>query len=318
LRVECDIAHDVGAKLVLYLLALRERLREVRAFFRSPLRVSFATSADASTARVLLYGVPFADWNATLSDGALWRDVKGVAGVWRRPALPILAALIAGPPGIVIPIKTGHARRLPRGWRALVPNDASIQALGNKIRFAAYMAAHGFGDACPITYAGPADAVFPCVLKLADRSASWGVVVAHSRAELDALLESPTYHGRAFTLQALVPGPTEYATYCVCKDGAILWHCTFVTEVAGPETIKSEDTVLSRCKIETPAPIVRAIERVLAPLAYSGPCNLDYKLAPDGTIRIFEINPRLGGTLVMPQYGAELKQALNAIVANAR
>ena len=90
-----------------------------------------------------------------------------------------------------------------------------------------------------------------------------------------------------------------------------------MTEVAGPDTIKSEDNVMRRWTIATPDAIVRQIEAVLAPLAYNGPCNLDYKLDPDGKIRVFEINPRLGGSLMMPQHGEELRQALACIVANA-
>jgi len=223
----------------------------------------------------------------------------------------------AGGRRIVIPSKTSHARRRPRGWRALCPDEDSIHALGNKRRFAAYMAANGLGDYCPATYASIDDAVYPCILKRLDRSASWGVAVVHSRAELEAQLRSPVYRGYPYTLQALVPGSTEHATYCVCKDGAILWHCTFLTEVAHADTIKSEDSVLRRWKIATPEPIVRQIETVLAPLAYSGPCNLDYKLGDDGKIRVFEVNPRLGGSLMMPQYGEELRQALACIVANA-
>jgi len=68
---------------------------------------------------------------------------------------------------------------------------------------------------------------------------------------------------------------------------------------------------------ETPGPVVRQIEKVLAPHAYSGPCKFDYTLGPDGTIRIFKINPRLGGSLMMPQYGENLRQALSCIVDNA-
>lgn len=310
------------ARCALLIAGLRLRMREVRSFFRFPLRVPIVTAAGGGAACVLLYGVPYADWNAPLADGTLWAGVTGVASVIRLPALPVVSNLLArfaarGARQIVVPTKTGHAKRLPHGWRALCPDEASVQTLGDKRRFAAYMAAHRFGDYCPATFAGVEDAAYPCVLKRADMSASWGVVVVRSRAELEAQLDSPVFNGRPYVLQALVPGSTEHATYCICKDGAILWHCTFLTEVAAADTIKSEDSVLRRWKIGTPESIVREIESVLAPLAYSGPCNLDYKLGRDGKIKVFEINPRLGGSLMLPQYGEELRQALSCIVANA-
>ena len=309
-------------RLALLLSDLRLRLREVRSFLRFPLYVPLVATAGGSAACVLLYGVPYADWNAPLSDATLWAGVSGVTSVVRLPALTVVSGLLArfvarGARQVVVPTKTGHAKHLPRGWRSLCPDAASIRALGDKRRFAAYMKANGLGDYCPLTYADPDDAAYPCVLKRADLSASWGVVVVHSRAELEAQRQSPVFDGHPYTLQALVPGSTEHATYCVCKNGAILWHCTFLTEVAAADTIKSEDSVLRRWKIETPAPIVREIESVLAPLAYDGPCNLDYKLGRDGRIKIFEINPRLGGSLMLPQYGGELRQALSCIVANA-
>ncbi len=308
------------AKLRLYLLGLRERQRTIRTFFRFPLRLQIAVPAGARTARVLIYGIPFADWNAALADRAMWEKVPGVARVLRLPGLPILATLISRSTGerrIVIPTRTAHAARLPRGWHSLSPNDASIHAFGDKRRFAAYMQANGFGDYCPATYLDPADAVFPCVLKRVNKSGSWGIVVVHSRAELETQLQTALFRNWPHTLQALVADRTEHATYCVCKGGAVLWHCTFLTEVDRPDVIKAEGNVVRRWTIATPEPIVRQIERVLAPLAYTGPCNVDYKLGSDGKIRIFEINPRLGGSLMMPQHREELRQALACIVDNA-
>lgn len=313
----------VNAKLRLHLIGLRERLRETRAFLRFPLHVRLAAPAGEEATHVLLYGVPYADWNAPLADGALWASMHGVASVFRLPALPVISALIArfvgrvGPRRIVIPAKTAHAARLPGGWHSLSPDAGSVHALDDKLRFADYMAANGFGDYCPAPYAGVAAAIYPCVLKRTDLSSSWGIVVVNSRDELEAQLQSPLFKGHRHALQALVAGQIEHATYCICKDGAVLWHCTFMTEVASPDTIKSEDNVLRRWTIATPDAIVRQIETVLAPLAYNGPCNLDYKLGPDGKIRVFEINPRLGGSLMIPQYGEELRQALACIVANA-
>ena len=42
-----------------------------------------------------------------------------------------------------------------------------------------------------------------------------------------------------------------------------------------------------------------------------------YKIAPDGSVRFFEINPRFGGSLLQPRQRAELRQALNCIFENA-
>jgi hypothetical protein len=44
--------------------------------------------AMGTAGSVILYGIPYADWNATLSDRGLWSKVLGVAQVRRLPATP--------------------------------------------------------------------------------------------------------------------------------------------------------------------------------------------------------------------------------------
>jgi len=56
---------------------------------------------------------------------------------------------------------------------------------------------------------------------------------------------------------------------------------------------------------------------MLRPLAFSGPCNADYKLTVDGRLQIFEIDPRLGGTLMLPSQSDQLRAALACIIEHA-
>jgi len=179
------------------------------------------------------------------------------------------------------------------------------------------MAANGFGDFCPRTYGGPQEAVFPCVLKRTDLSANLGVVIAQSATHLDELLQTRTFQGHPYLLQALVQGNVEYATYCVCTNGRVLWSCSFATDTGSPVAIKREDNSIQRQAIDTPDPVLRQIEAILLPLAFSGPCNVDYKLSADGRMQIFEINPRLGGTLMLPAQAMELRAALTCMIEHA-
>jgi carbamoylphosphate synthase large subunit len=84
-----------------------------------------------------------------------------------------------------------------------------------------------------------------------------------------------------------------------------------------PLAIKREDIAVRRQAIATPDPVRRQIETVLRPLAFSGPCNVDYKLLADGRMQIFEINPRLGGTPMLPAEAMELRAALACIIEHA-
>ncbi len=97
----------------------------------------------------------------------------------------------------------------------------------------------------------------------------------------------------------------------------MLWSCSFATDTGSPIAIKREDNAVCRQAIATPAPVLRQIEAVLLPLAFSGLCNVDYKLSADGRMQIFEINPRLGGTLMLPAQAMELRAALACIIEHA-
>lgn len=298
--------------LAIQLKILLVRLQEVRTFFRFPRQIKFG--AVSSCRRVVLYGIPYADWNATLSDRALWAHIADIAQLRRLPANPFGSG--ARPGDIVVAMKTNHIRRRP-GGSALEPTALAISTLEDKAKFAAYMAASGFNDYCPQTYADRQEATFPCVLKRTDLSASLGVAIVQSSAHLDELLRSPTFEGRPYILQAAVAGNVEYATYCVCKAGRVLWSCSFATDVGSPVAIKREDNAVRRQAVATPDTVIRQIEAILRPPALSGPCNVDYKLSSDGRVQIFEINPRLGGTLMLPAQAEHLRSAMACIIEHA-
>jgi carbamoylphosphate synthase large subunit len=57
-------------------------------------------------------------------------------------------------------------------------------------------------------------------------------------------------------------------------------------------------------------------ESIIKHLNYSGPCNIDFKLI-NGTPKIFEINPRLGGSLMVSENLSALTQILKIIIQRA-
>jgi carbamoylphosphate synthase large subunit len=215
-------------------------------------------------------------------------------------------------------MKTSHTVDAPRRYRNLIPDRRSALILADKNAFQSYMAENGLMAYAPTTYASSDEAIFPCVVKRLDLSASVGVEIAASRAHLAEILQSGLFSGHPSLLQALVPGILEYATFCICDGGRILWDSTFVSTMSGPAVIKNEDNGKDRRIVTTPVEVLKQFETVLAPLNYRGPCVIDYKIADDGRVRIFEINPRLGGTLLLKSNAWLLRQALGHILAAAR
>lgn len=298
---------------------LVNRLGRRGAMYERPVHLEFHDKARQPGVpdRVVILGAFFSDWNAALVDRALWQSIAGVTEVVRAIRPADIAAL--GPPDgrtVVVPLGEDHIRQCPAGYPSLVPDDRALEVLGNKRRFARFMEEEGFSALCPKTY-DLGDVEFPCVLKRLDQNAAYGVELVNSPQELDRQLRSHVFAAREHLIQAFVPGDTEYATHCVCKDGEILWSCTFSRAMGSTPRIGGldHDAVVP----VTLAPSVRRqIADVLARLRYSGPCCVDHKIRDDGSVAIFEINPRFGGSLMTTANRAFLGQALSCIITNAR
>jgi hypothetical protein len=295
---------------------LRYRIGEIRTFGRYARRLQFAP-VGGEDLTVILYGIPYGDWNAMLSDADIWRSLKGVREVRRVPAFSFLVPRTNGNT-IVIPMKTEHALSAPRHCRGILPDPHALHVLGDKRAFAAYVADKLIDDVCPATYASADGATFPCVVKRVDLSGSMGVEIAWSRVQLDAILRSRLFAGRPSLLQEAVPGGVEYAATCICADGRVVWHWTFASTMSGPLVIKSEENDKNRRTVDASPDVLAQIERVLLPLVYSGPCVVNYKIDAGGAVRIFEINPRLGGSLLQRPQAHLLREALAHLLAAAR
>ncbi len=295
---------------------LRVHVQEVRTFRRFPRHLRMRPAVGPGL-RVILYGLPYGDWNAALADPKMWQDLGVVSEVRRVPGFRGLLPR-ATERTVLIPMKTSHTVEAPRDYRSLIPDRRTALILADKDAFYSYMVESGFGAYVPATYASPGEALFPCVAKRLDLSASIGVEIATTRTHLEEILQSRLFNGRPFLLQAVVPGTLEYATYCICDGGRILWSSTFVSTMGGPAMIKNEDNGKDRRIVTTPVEVLKQFETVLAPLGYRGPCVIDYKIAGDGRVQIFEINPRLGGTLLLESNAGLLREALSQVLAAAR
>jgi carbamoylphosphate synthase large subunit len=304
---------SIWASLARHWKTLRYRLGEVRTFGRFARRLRLA-SPDAPGCTVILYGIPYGDWNATLADPCLWQGLADVTEVRRVPAFGFLLPRASGRT-IVIPMKTEHAAKVPRGCRGLLPDARALEVLDNKRHFAAYVAQNGLEGECPQTYADPDTAAFPCFAKRVDLSGSMGVEVAHTRDQLDMVLRSRLFAGKPYLLQAAVAHEIEYASTCLCDGGRILWHWTFAARMDGPLVVKNEENARERRTVDMPVGVKEQIERLLVPLAYRGPCVVNYKLDAGGRARIFEINPRFGGSLLQGSERERLREALACLLA---
>jgi carbamoylphosphate synthase large subunit len=216
----------------------------------------------------------------------------------------------------VLPLRENAIAACPRGL-GLYPSPDAVAILRDKRRFADYVAAHGLTHLCPVNYTHVADIVLPCIVKHAYEHER--AMVVREPAALDMLEGALPEDGalpQRFAFQEFIPGTTEYTTHAIVRHGRAVWTRSFTFEKEGDARVGVEFRTMA--PFDPPRAVLDAIECLLRPLDYSGPCNMDYTLRPSGEVAVFEINPRFGGTLFLPQTRPILTEALSCLVAEAR
>lgn len=278
----------------------------------------FFSGGRFKAASVVIWGRHSPEWHQALDPKApLWRRLRHVGAVFVRssdkPEIPVCAGF--GRRVVVIPLMEPHTLMRPREHLALVGSDNAVKMLGDKARFAEYCRRRGLSEVCPASYATFEEARFPCVLKRSDLNNGEGVEIVESAAHGQRLLASERFAGKEWILQEHIRFNVDYTIHCVCIGGRIRWHATYAFLLDSPQIRTREIGDLRR--VETPAQTIPILEALLVPLNYSGPCNVDCTWDADGKLKIFEINPRLGGSLMRPQNVADLEACLSVMIAEA-
>ena len=240
---------------------------------------------------------------ATLAKGGIAQRAEGPCPWWRGR--------------VVVPLLEPHIASIPEPCYALVPSQEAMAILADKARFDRYVRERGAAHLVPrlIDLDRP---TFPAVLKRTNLRAGQGVALVTSQREFEEKLASPPWTGEQVLLQEVVPARRDYVTYVVCVDGRIVWHCTYGYALAGRRDIRGPVGNMAFKRLRTRPSDLGDFEALLQPLAFSGPANIDYRLRPDGSLAIIEINPRLGGSLMRPDNLRDLAACLRAIVRHAR
>jgi hypothetical protein len=272
--------------------------------------------------RVIIYGTQAPAWISALGPGAaVWRKIPQIKDVVLRPHNPFERwhePRLRHRRTVVIPLMEPHIETFPLQYKALAPDAVALKTLRDKAAFAAFAKKIGLDGYCPTSYGRVMDATFPCVLKRVDLSSSNGVVLVKSYEHLQSLFADDEWNGKKFILQSFAPGAQEYVTHCVCRDGDILWHCSYEYGMSSPDDIRSAETIKAVRPYKLSDRHLDVIGKFLKPLSYDGPCNVDYKISDEGELVVLEINPRLGGSLMDGRHVDDLAVSLSHIIDNAR
>ena len=310
-------ADRVGLR-ALFPAAARRRMHVAKKWlFRQPLHLTFGHRAGNGTpVYLIVVGEPFADWVPVLTASETWQDLPSVVEVvvvlddlavrsLPRPKIP-------GSRTVVLPLREEAISSCPPSL-GLYPDARAVETLCDKRRFAEYMTENGLLDLCPTNYSRPQDIRLPCIVKRTRGLHRTRVV--HTSVELDALLANEALDPDHFALQEFIPGDADYTTHAIVKNGRLLWSSTLRFVKDGETRFGLEFKTME--PFPSPPSVLEAAERILCPLDYSGPCNVDYTIRESGQAAVFEINPRFGGSMFLPQNRLLLKQALTCLIENA-
>jgi carbamoylphosphate synthase large subunit len=111
-----------------------------------------------------------------------------------------------------------------------------------------------------------------------------------------------------YLVQEYIKEPTEFTGNLVVQDGHILYGFAYYRYYGDRNYIKHDSQDFT---VQYTAPISQKyldiFEKFLLPVKYTGVCNIDFKLCgPEEKIKVFEINPRLGGSLFFDNHYGDL------------
>ncbi len=270
---------------------------------------------------VVIFGQHSDDWMSALHPDALvWKQLTKVKSVRFSSSIPKIpkSSKRRNLRTVVIPLMEAHLYEMPTNFTSLTSTPELVQLMADKLKLTENLIANGFVEYVPKTWTNPADSTFPCIIKRRDLNGGQGIRILRTIQELCAALSDSEFDGHRYFFQELVSGDTEYVCHIVALKGEILFSNNFKYAMRDPEEIRKWDrsTAITKLGSNLSFEVSDAFEKTLRHLNYSGPCNIDFKLV-NGFPKIFEINPRLGGSLMLVENLQVLSQILNIIIWNA-
>jgi len=196
---------------------------------------------------------------------------------------------------LVIPLLIQDVRLLQKSRDLLennpikIPTEEVVNLCDNKYLFNKTLVEKGFQDFVPKI---GTNLPLPFMLK---KKVTWAgddcylISDAEMQAKYREFIKSDDYF-----CQEIIGGVNEYATHILFKDGKIAETLTvkytFYDEIPINGKSGFAYTRIAKCKC------LDTFSSILTAIGYEGLCCFDYKIV-DGKPKIFEINPRFGGSL---------------------
>jgi len=268
--------------------------------------------------KVIVYGAHSQDWMSALAPEAqVWKQLPQVESVTHLvEGQEAPHYLIKDSKNVVlIPLMETHRYAMPTEFNSLTSPVGTIQTLSNKRFYQLAMREKGFAEYVPEYWSQEHDPIFPCLIKRENLNAGNGVSWIENIEELNRIRQDPIFSGQSYFFEEVIQGEEEFVTHLVAKNGNILLTHTFCYSM-GNDKIRVPGNFQKIRHVDIPMRLKIIFEAIMKSFDYSGPANIDYKIN-NGIPKIFEINPRMGGSLMMPDHLPFLIDVTGALIDNA-
>lgn len=239
----------------------------------------------------VLFGMK-ADWAGALAESARSVGIQSEMADLRAADLSAYDAVVP----LTLWDRGFLALRREGGERfnALFPQAAAQENCDDKLRFHQRMVAAGFGRFVPRLFADPSlvPAGEPVIIKR--RRDEWGKLsrLATLRPGM-GLAHDPAEE----FVQEYIPGNIELSAHILMRQGRIAFVRTARFDMPDQPHVKGIHTGYRGLEWQDGSDHEALFERILNVLGFdNGTCCIDFREV-DGQPRIFEINPRMGGSL---------------------
>jgi carbamoylphosphate synthase large subunit len=271
---------------------------------------------------VIIFGQHSDDWMSALSpDAIVWKkltNVKSVKFFSSINKIPKTSNRRASNT-VIIPLMESHLYEMPTNFNSLTSTPELVKLMADKLLLTENLLVNGFAHYVPKTWTNPEDSAFPCILKRRDLNGGQGIRILRSVLDLQEALTEFEFQGTQYFFQELVSANEEYVCHLVAMKGEILFSNYFEYGMPHPDVVRrlGGQITFTNFGSNLDYKVSNVFKNIIKHLNYSGPCNIDFKLI-NGLPKIFEINPRLGGSLMVAENLPTLTQILKTIIRCAR
>ena len=266
---------------------------------------------------VVPYGSSHENWKAALSHtSSIWDELPYVETVIVLEDLnfPLKEVSSKYSNTVLLPLKEPAILDHPQGYLTLVPSKKIVDLASYKDTFYNFLIEHGFKEYFPKPLDAP-DFTTPFILKRLHGEGGFGIFLVWNEERYKEVLTQPSLKNEPYILEEYIEGDDEYIFYVVCKKGEILWHASLMGQPPTDSRVQ-KGSFANASEVEITKEVYSVFKGIFKALNYDGPANFNYKLKNNKPV-IFEMNPRIGGTLMDPKFKHLLVNCLKTITLNA-